>query len=513
MNAQVPLTPVRRQSRTRTRLTRSQSHSPLSHSPAAPITDFLDLTEPDCPITVDEAPQVTEPMSNARSVKAKRRLAVQLLALDLQNSLAVPRHLPVVSYSPSTASCSAEPRSISVGSPIDLSSPFHLSEGDGNWRLTLSAGFEGGAQEDEVFDFPRPPSLRDLPSPVLSSFSSSSSSSEDECYNYSYNSSPATSPSPSPRPLTRCKTIKPLVIRKRGLKAAGRPSPGPPPTRELPEIPDEIYNLNRHFVLASSPETTPEKQDRESMLVMPTAPRRIEPCSMYTHSRSSSTNFSRPCHGGEEHEIAANYCAYAPFLEEFTGPDTSNLLSHDRLPRASIPVDVESEEWEDCNSLRSRSSCGAQSEHAETDIVEEHWPAPQSQIPVQTLRSRWSASTLSSVKSTPTAVSSPKTFSFAKRYFPRGSKPPTPSTNSKTASLLAYCPLLQPTRLSLEEPSPTKSLKPMGGIVVLNNRPSKAQRVLGMEVEEPHRTWYNDYRGRREHGGELRTPAEMLFLP
>ncbi|KAJ7093437.1 hypothetical protein B0H15DRAFT_158473 [Mycena belliarum] len=125
-----------------------------------------------------------------------------------------------------------------------------------DWSLTLPGSLE-------TFDFPHPPSRSSLESSECSG-SGSSSGSDGESLS-SAPTTPAASPTKESRPrVARCKTIKPLTIKKRGV------SPLPPQEDSLDsEQDDEYYAAHARLFVTLSPALPPSFPRRDSIMFPP----------------------------------------------------------------------------------------------------------------------------------------------------------------------------------------------------------------------------------------------------
>ncbi|CAK5283334.1 unnamed protein product [Mycena citricolor] len=211
-------------------------------------------------------------------------------------------------------------------------------------------------------------------------------------------------------------------------------------------------------------------------------------------------------------DIAAAYRAYAPLLLspvnghfslDTVRPSVATILpTRDRAPRASIPTDINEEDWEDYQTLdRSMSPSStldvdfngtlavweqqqtrlslATPEQEQTASPPPSAPSPISQeseiSPI--LRSRWSASTLASVRTRSSSISStkpvspvsaPKTFSFTRRYFAgRASKAPSVPPVDEAPPTPPLPSLPKPVR------QPRPILRPIGAVTILPPPPPR----------------------------------------
>ncbi|KAJ6502137.1 hypothetical protein C8R45DRAFT_975479 [Mycena sanguinolenta] len=109
----------------------------------------------------------------------------------------------------------------------------------------------------------------------------------------------------------------------------------------------------------------------------------------------------------------------------------------------------------------------------ETPALRSRWSASTTMTSPATpaLRSRWSSSTLSSVHSAH-AATSPKTFSFARRYFPKVKSPSRDAPKSPTAYAYPKSPRVHP--------------RPMGSTSAAVFRPRKQRKLTVADVKVQH---------------------------
>ncbi|KAF7320837.1 hypothetical protein HMN09_00170200 [Mycena chlorophos] len=340
------------------------------------------------------------------------------------------------------------------------------------WRLTMSMDDEGV----EIFDFPRPPSHR----PQQHSSSDESCSSDDHA---SPVSSPPTTPATSPitpthpRPLARCKTIKPLTITKRAV------SPRPQlETVEDAEAEDDVFYASdaRNYMTLSPPlpasfprtiQRSPSPKPEPTCPLPPVPSSSSRPTHSRTPSNSSSQfgsppNYSRPISfsaagsrpplRSDAHPYAREsgdfhcYSVYAPLiestppidsLEEIPSEDDEALslspIITTRNPDLEVDSDLdleldqsqeeEKEEGEKPLPLPPYTGWHPRPQVRASELRGLGFVLPRTPTPSPTpspatppLRSRWSTSTLSSVRDLPSTSSETSPFNaraFAKRYF------------------------------------------------------------------------------------------------
>ncbi|KAJ7048126.1 hypothetical protein C8F01DRAFT_1268514 [Mycena amicta] len=314
-------------------------------------------------------------------------------------------------------------------------------------RLTLALDEDGV----EIFDFPRPPSSishRDRES------SDDSSSSDGHSAVSSPSTTPAASPTvPSPpNRIVRCKTIKPLTINKRALS--------PQTLDESAEDEDFYASYARSFVTLCAPllpsfprSTSPSMSIRKSPGPPPAGP--LPPIPSHSRTTSSSSqhgplpNYSRPMSAATRSTPhtpppSIDTLLEIPSEEEALSLSPIVTTRNPDLDSDLEPLDLDSEEdscaekplplppytgWHPRPQVRASELRNLLRNPSPLPFTETCSTPTSSTTVTPALRSRWSASTLSSVRDLPTATTETSPFSaraFARRYFsaPRVARSP-----------------------------------------------------------------------------------------
>ncbi|KAJ7258368.1 hypothetical protein B0H12DRAFT_1070195 [Mycena haematopus] len=373
-------------------------------------------------------------------------------------------------------------------------------------------------------------------------YSSSSSSASESSGSESPMSSAPTTPTPSPTvqnyaaKLVRCKTIKPLIITKRSASPSSSALPAAPRLDEQEDDDNEYYATHAAGFITLTPPLPPSFpasalfSRRESAIVPAPATSQLSPLGIITppssgpsHSRSRSPHTHHatrppPRTPVPTDALSGDYTAYAP------APRL--LLTPSRISASSVPYDVSEDGWEydddDDDDAEEElplspllTASPPSSPDADTDAGDRrsfpppppspspsspsscsspHQPSPQHPA----LRSRWSASTLSSVRP---PSRSPKTFAFARRYFraprsasvhpdskppPKTKPPPPPKTKKGTRTRLTVKDVLAiATQLAPVTPPSLTMVPSSARSLALPLPPSSARSSLYMPASMP----------------------------